>query len=82
MVLSIESYVLRCYGKWVSSFAHGDKASFLIFLGNSVNRFNVLETKTSATCCLHCVGKHRITTTFTVSFEFERKAFELWEVFE
>lgn len=73
--------VLRCCGKWFSSFVHGDKASFLIFWV-SVNLFDVSEAKKSATCCLHCVGKRHIIRMFTVSFEFERKTFELWEVFE
>lgn len=82
MALSIKSYSPPMFRKMGFFACIRRQNKFSDFLGNSVNRFNFSEANTSATCSLYCVGKHRITGTFTVSFELEGKAFESWEVFE
>jgi len=82
MVLSVKSYGPAMFRKMGFFVCIRGQSKFSDFVGNRVNRFNFSEANTSATCCMHCVGKHRITGTFTVSLEFEGNAFESWEVFE
>jgi len=69
MALSIKSYGPAMFWKVDFFVCIRRQSTFYDFLDNIANRFNFSEANNSATCYLYCVGKHRITGTFAISFE-------------